>query len=290
MTKGEKFFTDFQDQMYNKYGYHLDKLNPSQRFWNYNKVSGVKEYRNAPSHNYYLHYAKRFEPIRNKVKKVLEIGVFKGHSMLLWNDYFPQAKIYGIDIDLNQKHLGQNAKDICEGKDRVKLKEFNACSEVKFKEAMAENWFDMENKFDIIIDDGSHHPVHQAQALLMYMPLLADDGIFVIEDIFEKPFWKQVERIEKIFKIFNHKVPEYYFGDFLEKLKTTQLNNISEWGCNINSELKKWWEYNPISEFDIENMKAEKYKVRFEDVDLNESSVEMAFNNALSLTFIKRKK
>ncbi|HAI37850.1 MAG TPA: hypothetical protein DCM40_06860, partial [Maribacter sp.] len=98
MLKGNHFFTDFQNQMYDQYGYALDKLNPSLKFWNYNKITGQREFRNVFSHHYYLEYAKRFEPIRHKVKKVLEIGVFKGHSMLLWEKYFPNATIYGVDI------------------------------------------------------------------------------------------------------------------------------------------------------------------------------------------------
>ena len=40
--------------------------------------------------------------------------------------------------------------------------------------------------FDVIIDDGSHHPTHQILSLLHYLPYLKYDGIFIIEDIITK--------------------------------------------------------------------------------------------------------
>jgi hypothetical protein len=291
MSIRNKFFLEFQEKMYEEYGYVLDKLNPTSHFWHINKHTAQKEFKNALSHNYYLHYEKKFGAIRHKVKKVLEIGVFKGHSMLLWNDYFPNATIYGVDIDLDQKHLGQNAKDICKGKERIKLLEFNACDEIELGKVIKSGWFG-EEPFDIIIDDGSHHPVHQAQALLMYMPMLSSDGTFVVEDILEpsnKGCWTQVERIENTFKLFENKCSVgYWFGEFLEKVNDTKLDDISKWGCSISLEDEKWWKNNPLSNFDIDTIPAKDYKVYFDDVDLKGGSVVMACNNGLTLTFINR--
>ena len=47
-------------------------------------------------------YLERYDPILEpwveKKIKLLEIGVYKGGSLLLWRDYFPQGTIVGIDI------------------------------------------------------------------------------------------------------------------------------------------------------------------------------------------------
>src|SRR5262249_42029369 len=42
--------------------------------------------------------------------------------------------------------------------------------------------------FDIIIDDGSHIPQHVIASFQALFPLLADDGIYVIEDV-QTTFW-----------------------------------------------------------------------------------------------------
>ena len=79
-----KFFTDFQKHIYKEYGYMLDKLNPSTSFWYFNARDGKKEYRIIYSHNYYLQYAKRFQEKRHTSLKILELGVYHGYSLLLW--------------------------------------------------------------------------------------------------------------------------------------------------------------------------------------------------------------
>ena len=45
---------------------------------------------------YLRHYEDRFEPIRNVVTKVLEIGVETGCSHRMWLEYFPNATIETI--------------------------------------------------------------------------------------------------------------------------------------------------------------------------------------------------
>jgi hypothetical protein len=47
------------------------------------------------------------------------------------------------------------------------------------------------NKFELIIDDGLHLPHANFNTLNALLPLLADDGIFVVEDINteHRDFW-----------------------------------------------------------------------------------------------------
>ena len=159
------------------------------------------------------------------IKKVLEIGVYKGHSMLLWNSYFENADIYGIDIDLQQKHLGKTPIDICKGKQRIKLKEFNACDKKELEKVKKEGWFGKE-KFDLIIDDGSHDPVHQAQALNMYLPMLKESGTYIVEDVIDRSTKLNLlalDRIENIFNLFENK--RYVFEQYVEEQKNELLKD-----------------------------------------------------------------
>jgi len=174
-----KFFTDFQKELYNEHGYMLDKLNNTTDFWHYNSITGQKTYKDIYAHNYYLQYAKKFENKRMSALKVLEIGVNHGYSLLLWERYFPNAQIYGIDIDLSHTARGKTPKELLKDKERIQLFEFDACDKKKVDEFVKENGGD----FDIIIEDGSHLGHHQILSTHYYMPLLKKDGIMVIEDI-----------------------------------------------------------------------------------------------------------
>ena len=174
-----QFFNDFQIEIYNKYAYQLDKLKPYPTFWYYDAKKGSKVFRYMYSHNYYLEYARQFQHKRNTALKVLEIGVNTGHSLLLWQKYFTNATIYGIDIDLTISHNGITSKEFLKDEKRIKLFEFDACKKENVDKFLKENGGD----FDIIIEDGSHLGHHQILSTLLYMPLLKEDGIMVIEDI-----------------------------------------------------------------------------------------------------------
>lgn len=119
----------------------------------------------ATSHQYLEIYEGFFEPIRNKVKRVLEIGIYDGASHRLWRDYFPKAEIFGIDVDDRNANLG----------DRITPFYCDAYT------PGAVELFD--SKFDVIIDDGPHTLESMVFCVSEYTKLLAPNGILVIEDI-----------------------------------------------------------------------------------------------------------
>jgi len=174
-----KFFDDFQQELYEKHAYILDKLRPIPNFWHYDPKQGEKIYRWLYSHNYYKSYAEKFRYKKDTAKRVLEIGVNAGYSMLLWERYFQNATIYGIDIDLSISHWGITPKQLCKDYERIKLFEFDACNQKNVLDFVKTN----KGEFDIIIEDGSHLGHHQILSTLLYMPLLSKNGIMVIEDI-----------------------------------------------------------------------------------------------------------
>jgi len=93
-----------------------------------------------------------------------------GGSMRRWHDFFPNATLYGLDI---------NPADHLEN-DRVKTYEVDQSSTdslESFKEAVG------DVQFDIIIDDGSHISDHQQLTLSLLWDKLASGGMYVIEDL-----------------------------------------------------------------------------------------------------------
>ena len=47
---------------------------------------------------YYDHYETHLAVDPNAVSAVLELGVHKGGSLLMWLGYFPNAQIFGVDL------------------------------------------------------------------------------------------------------------------------------------------------------------------------------------------------
>lgn len=120
-------------------------------------------------HDYLKRYNYHFYPIRENVRKVLEIGVDRGESLAIWKEYFPNAEIHGLDINPDCKIYNE---------DRIKIK-IGDQSDTEFLEK-----FGNENKFfDIIIDDGSHMHDHIIKSYTSLFPYLNNGGYYVVEDV-----------------------------------------------------------------------------------------------------------
>lgn len=124
-------------------------------------------------HSYAKHfYDSAFARHRGKPVKLLEIGVGTGAGLKLWRDYFDQGKFLGIDVDLSR------LEGDVHGSRGVELVETDA-----YKDSTAQMIRSKYGKFDIVIDDGSHRPEDQEEAIRLYAPLLNPGGLLVIEDV-----------------------------------------------------------------------------------------------------------
>ncbi len=134
------------------------------------------------SHSYLPIYDDLFRDKKLFVKNVLEIGICAGGSIKLWNDYFINANVVGIDIydkesllmycNLYGYHsiLNNNKNKLYLQTDAYNL------STVEF---ISSNY----EKFDMILDDGSHKLEHMIFFIKNYSTLLTDTGILIVEDI-----------------------------------------------------------------------------------------------------------
>lgn len=147
--------------------YHIDKMTPN---------------------GYHHLYVKLLEPIKEKVTNVLEIGLGTtdptlvsnmnfavstgyqtGNSLRVWREFFPNANVYGIDVD--EKAIFQE--------DRITTFACDSMNVSKMQNILTP----LDKKFDLIIDDGLHTLEGNLGTLESTLPYLADDGIYIMEDI-----------------------------------------------------------------------------------------------------------
>jgi hypothetical protein len=64
------------------------------------------------SHSYLQTYHNILQSRRFSSKNILEVGIQRGGSLKLWNDYFVNANIYGIDTDDNPEFLNEYKIDL----------------------------------------------------------------------------------------------------------------------------------------------------------------------------------
>lgn len=122
-------------------------------------------------HGYTLVYDALLAPYRDKVIRLLEIGVWEGASLALWSAYFTRGAIIGADIDLSRCKTPLP--------DRCRLWEMNQSSEISLVN-MARN----VGPWDLIIDDGSHDPRHQVLTFTCLWPYLNPGGLYIVEDLY----------------------------------------------------------------------------------------------------------
>jgi predicted O-methyltransferase YrrM len=127
------------------------------------------------AHFYTPVYHRLFAHLRERPIRLLEIGVggdqvakVGGASLAMWADYFPHGRILGIDVFAKNLALGP----------RVVLQQ-GSQDDAAFLARMSAD----HGPFDIVIDDGSHDPAHVTASFDTLFPLLADGGLYVIEDV-----------------------------------------------------------------------------------------------------------
>lgn len=153
---------------------------------------GTDKGRSGPSkrwagHNYVDVYEGYFFGLRNREIRLLEIGLGVsgsnhnariatgsnldgGASLHMWRDYFSEADhFFGIDINAAE-HLSDHRTTIFQGDQRD-------------RNAMERIAAEIGEGVDIVIDDGSHNPLHQQICLETFLPVVKPGGLYIVEDL-----------------------------------------------------------------------------------------------------------
>lgn len=144
----------------------------------------------ATTHFYMDNYEKYFSEWRGKEFVLLEIGVGNGSSIKMWREAFPDAKVFGIDInpDCAGEGIFIGSQIDTDFLDRV-LAEIGTPS--------------------IIIDDASHYAPNTIKTFEYLFPKILSGGWMVIEDtscFYDKTYGEAPpfgEGMSEVFKFFS---------------------------------------------------------------------------------------
>ncbi len=118
--------------------------------------------KSSTGHGYMEFYQRRLE--HRQIRRMVEIGVASGGSLQMWRDIWPNAEVWGVEI-------ADQWKGDCEGVTIVN-------ADARNPEAMAA----VPGPFDLIVDDASHVYEDIVATCAIFVPLLADGGLYVVED------------------------------------------------------------------------------------------------------------
>tara|TARA_A100000164_G_scaffold371998_1_gene400543 strand:+ start:541 stop:1287 length:747 start_codon:yes stop_codon:yes gene_type:complete len=129
------------------------------------------------SHDYGQYYEKYFQDKRFLKFNLVEIGIlehpngpFGASSLRAWDEYFPNALIHGFDL-LDHKRYET---------ERIKIYVGDQSKREDLRHNLISN---IDEKPQIIIDDGSHRDAQQQISLGFLFQHLAPGGLYVIEDL-----------------------------------------------------------------------------------------------------------
>lgn len=139
------------------------------------------------------YYDARFEKIKDNQLNMLEIGIYRGDSIRLWNNYFQNANIDCIDVySCDKLNIYPRVNQIVSD-----AYTFSTLNTIK------------DEYYDIIIEDGPHNMETVSFVLQHYCSKLKPNGLLVIEDVKETYDFDALmncipEKYKKYANIFNY--------------------------------------------------------------------------------------
>ena len=145
----------------------------------------LKKHNSSKPHGDYRDYLdKIFFNLKNEVKTILELGISQGAGILSLKDYFYNSYLWGIDIDKNT-FLKDKQIVKCDLADQLKI------------DSLKESAKKFNTKFDLVVDDGWHHPESQINSMIAFLPYLNHNGTYIVEDIVHKDYFKYFQVVKK---------------------------------------------------------------------------------------------
>lgn len=152
----------------------------------------------ASVHDYHKIYGSILDTKRQEPINILEIGLGTnnldvisnmgptgkpGASIRAFRDWAPKANVFGADVD--RRILFNEHRILTFWVDQTDQKSLtDLAKELK------------GYRFDLIIDDGLHLPNANLRTMATFLPMLHQDGVYVVEDInCHYPIWRIVENL-----------------------------------------------------------------------------------------------
>lgn len=126
-------------------------------------------------HSYLELYGRLLGPKKDTARNVLEVGIFEGGSIKMWNDFFPNATVHGLDMI----HIN-NVWEGIRNNEKIVLHTSIDAYDSNFVKT---NFLDRNIRFDFMLDDGSHQLEDMKKFIKLYSEIMTEDGILIIEDV-----------------------------------------------------------------------------------------------------------
>ena len=172
-------------------------------------------------HGFSKFYERNLSKLKKKNINILELGSYAGASAAAFAKYFPSSNIFCFDVNISNfkyesKKIHVFGIDI---KDEKKI-------QITLRKIFKQHNFD---KFDIIIDDGSHFLSDILIGLKVFLKYVKKGGFFIIEDFMHPNYYEYNRNI-------NHILIDKFLNNIRnKKITSSNIINQNEQIAIINS-------------------------------------------------------
>ena len=163
---------------------------------------------NQQGHGFSGFYERKLEKFKNEKINILEIGSYAGSSAAAFVKYLPNAQVFCFDINIsNFKYKSKN----------IHVFGADINNEKKIEQILNKIFNDYKfEKFDLIIDDGSHNLKDILIAFKLFFKNLKKGSLYIIEDFKHPNYYEYNNNLEHIF-----------VNEFLDNIETKKISPSS---------------------------------------------------------------
>ena len=203
-----------------KIGFLLDKFNKPKKFHFNDKFKTIKidttlyeselchlgkefdsdksplNLKSSSRHSYTGVYNLLFSSLKNSQINIAEFGILGNASIKMWKNFFKDVKIFAFDNDLNliNKAKSENIENA-----------HYFMTDVSDKTKLLETLNQINQKFDIVIDDSNHIFESQMNIIEICESFVKPNGYLIIEDIYtSKKAHQEKKYFEKLISLKNN--------------------------------------------------------------------------------------
>ena len=219
-----------------KFSVDTDKINLKsldELFHHYGSdKADIFKKKNQHGHGFSNFYEKKLKRFKNNKINILEIGSFAGASAAAFVKYLPNSQVFCFDINIsNFKYKSKNIHVF--GVDINNEKRIKKILNTIFTNYRFE-------KFDLVVDDGSHNLKDILTAFKLFFKILKKESLYIIEDFKHPNYYEYNNNLEHIFvdefldNIERKKIsPSSIFNDIEQKNLIDSIKKIENFKGNL---------------------------------------------------------
>lgn len=159
-------------------------------------------------------YQKMYSSKKRTQKNILEVGMYKGGSIQLWDDFFTEDTIYELD-SINMTDVMNKISNEDDLYKSIDINEFD--TNITKDECFISDFLSKKIKCDFRMDSNNHSLENMKKFIKIFADRLTYDGILIIEDVQNK----------KWIEILKEEVPEY-LKEYIEVYDLNSKNDYND--------------------------------------------------------------